>query len=48
MAKTKVNLYQLIEKYLLSIGIPKSIISLQIIPSKFENVIYSVSQPKAT
>lgn len=47
MAKAKLNVFQLLEKYLVSIGLPKSFVQIQLIPSKYESPIYYNSLAKS-
>lgn len=47
MAKTKVTPLELAEKYLLSIGVSKTILALKLLPAKFSNVVYCKSLIKS-
>lgn len=47
MAKKKINVLELSKKYLSSIGVSKSILDLQFLPSRYDNISYCVSLKKS-
>lgn len=47
MAKKTVSVFELVEKYLTHIGVPKTVLNTALLPSKYDSVIYCRQQKKS-
>ena len=47
MQKSNIDIYSIIQTYLISIGVSKNFVQLQIIPNKFESPFYHHKQAKS-